>query len=47
MASRLIVCAAVLLTAGCASMAPPHERPAVALPAAYPHNEPSHAATPV
>lgn len=34
---RLAVCAAVLLTAGCASMAPPHERPAVALPAAYPH----------
>lgn len=35
---RLIVCATSLLTAGCVSMAPPHERPAVALPAAYAHD---------
>jgi multidrug efflux system outer membrane protein len=32
---RLSACAAALLLAGCASMAPPYERPAVALPAQY------------
>lgn len=34
---RLAACAAVWLLAGCASMAPPYERPAVAMPAAYLH----------
>jgi multidrug efflux system outer membrane protein len=38
---RPVACAAILLTAGCASMAPPHERPAVTLPAAYTHDAPS------
>ncbi|MFT3802435.1 MAG: efflux transporter outer membrane subunit [Burkholderiaceae bacterium] len=41
---RLAAGAAVLLTAACASMAPPPERPAVALPAVYPHGEPPAAA---
>lgn len=35
--SRLCVCVALLLLGGCASMAPPHERPIVPLPAAYLH----------
>ena len=35
--SRLRVCTAAVLLSGCASLAPPHERPPVPLPAAYPH----------
>lgn len=38
---RLTVCAAALLAAGCAFVPPPHERPAVALPAAYVQDAPS------
>jgi len=35
---RLFACAAAVLMAGCTSMAPPHERPAVDLPVAYAHD---------
>ncbi|MBK7249900.1 MAG: TolC family protein [Gammaproteobacteria bacterium] len=38
---QLIACAEALLAAACTSMAPRHERPAVALPAAYPQRAPS------
>lgn len=43
---RLAACAAALLMAGCASMAPPHERPTVALPASYAHDTPPGASAP-
>lgn len=40
---RLAACASALSIAGCASMAPPQERPAVAIPAAYAHGTASDA----
>lgn len=43
---RLFACAAFVLMAGCASMAPPHERPAVDFPAAYAHDTPPDARVP-
>ncbi len=43
---RLAACAAAMLISGCASMAPPHERPSVDVPAAYAHDTPPDARVP-
>ncbi|HNE59607.1 MAG TPA: efflux transporter outer membrane subunit [Ottowia sp.] len=42
---RMACCAAALLTAGCASMAPPHERPIVAMPPTFASATPADVGT--